>query len=262
MRPVLATRNLAVGYRGRVVLEEVTVEVGAGTLVAVLGRNGAGKSSLLRTVAGMQPAISGAVELSGRRLDRLTATDRARHIAVVLTDRGAIPSLSVRRVVEWGRYPHVGWSGRLSPDDHTAVDRALDAAGATPLADRLCDTLSDGEFQRVHVARALAQQPDVLLLDEPTAFLDAPSRVALMSTLRHLAAEHRVTVVVATHELDAALRVADVVWLIGDDRRLAVGAPSVILAAGQLAQTFGDATMASLSLEAYRSSGVRGGFHA
>jgi iron complex transport system ATP-binding protein len=260
--PVLATRKLAVGYRARVVLDDVTVEVGAGTLVAVLGRNGAGKSSLLRTIAGMQPAMSGFVELSGHRLDRLASTDRARRIAVVLTDRGAVPSLSVRRVVEWGRYPHVGWFGRLSPEDHGAVDRALSAAGATPLADRLCDTLSDGEFQRVHVARALAQEPDVLLLDEPTAFLDAPGRVALMSTLRQLAAEHRLTVIVATHELDAALRVADVVWLFGDDCRLTVGTPAAILAAGHLAHTFGDATMASLSLGADRSSGVQGGFHA
>src|SRR5262249_11763432 len=159
----------------------------AGELACVLGPNGIGKSTLLRTLAGMQPPLRGSVEVAGSDLHTLTGTELARRLAVVLTDRVDVRGLSVRRVVELGRYAYSDWRGRLGAQDRHAVDRALDAAGACHLAERDVGRLSDGERQRVMIARALAQQPQLLVLDEPTAFLDVPSRVELMSLLRRLA---------------------------------------------------------------------------
>jgi iron complex transport system ATP-binding protein len=236
----VVARNLSVGYRRptRVVIEGATVSADAGSFVAVLGANGAGKSTLLRTVAGLQAPLAGALELCSRPIAQLKVEERARLVAVVLTDRAPLPALTVRQIVEWGRYPHVGWAGRLSANDHNLVEDAMDAAGATALADRMCDSLSDGEFQRVHLARALAQQPDVLVLDEPTAFLDAPSRLMLMATLRRIAAAGR-TVIVATHELEAALDSADHVWLVTRDRRVRSGGPAAMRASGEIARAFG-----------------------
>jgi iron complex transport system ATP-binding protein len=216
----------------------VNLTVDTGALVAVLGANGSGKSTLLRTIAGLQPPIAGSLELCGRAVQSLTVEDRARLVGVVLTDRAPLPALTVRQVVEWGRYPHVGWAGRLSAADHAVVDSALEAADARGLAARLCDSLSDGEFQRVHLARALAQQPEVLVLDEPTAFLDLPSRLALMATLRRIADEGR-TVILATHELDAALDAASDVWLVTRDRHVQSGSPSSLRASGEIDRAFG-----------------------
>jgi iron complex transport system ATP-binding protein len=252
--PVLSAHALGIGYGGRSarpLIENLNAVVEGGTLVAVFGPNGAGKSSLLRTMAGMQAALSGHVAVEGVRIDRMRPLDRARCLAVVLTERQTVPALTVRRLVEWGRYPHLGWSGRLSVRDHVAVDRALEASGVAVLADRPCETLSDGEYQRAQIARALAQQPRVLILDEPTAFLDAPGRLALMSTLRRLASDDGLAVIVATHDVDPALRAASVVWLVGSSREggrgrpMRIGTAASLRAAGDLAWIVGEVPLAS-----------------
>lgn len=238
----LRTRDLAVGYRTRgarrAVLERVNLSVQAGELVCLLGPNGIGKSTLLRTLAKMQPALWGAVELDGAELGSITQAQLARRLGVVLTERVTVEALPVRRIVELGRYPHSGWFGRLTGEDRRVVDWAIDAVGARHLAGRDFSRLSDGEQQRVMIARALAQEPVLLVLDEPTAFLDVPSRVELMGLLRQLTREGPLAVVVSTHDLELALRTADLVWLIMPGGELVTGAPEDLILAGAIGEAF------------------------
>jgi len=215
---VLAARGLAVGYAGRrrrVVLDGVDAELNAGELVCLLGANGTGKSTLLRTLAGLQPALAGSVTLLGEELAGIPAAERARRLAVVLTEPVDAGLLSGYDLVALGRYPHTGWDGRLDPGDHAVVRWALEATATARFADRPVAELSDGERQRLVVARALAQEPAVLVLDEPTAFVDLPRRVELVSLLRALARECDLAVLLSTHDLDLALRWADTLWIAG-----------------------------------------------
>jgi iron complex transport system ATP-binding protein len=238
----LRTVDLAVGYRSRrasrVVLDQLNVAVRPGELVCVMGPNGAGKSTLLRTLARMQPAMSGVIELGGCDLRRLNQMELARRLSVVLTERLLVGALTGIHVVELGRYPHSGWLGRSSPRDREVVRWAIAVVGAEHLAARDYRTLSDGEQQRIMVARALAQEPLLLLLDEPTAFLDVPSRVELMGLLRRLARDQHLAVVVSTHDLDLALSSADTVWLIMPDGRLRTGTPEDLVADGRVEEAF------------------------
>lgn len=242
VQPALRARGLSVGYwtrrRPRAVLEHVDVSVMPGELVCLLGPNGIGKSTLMRTLARMQPALAGAVELGGVALDTLSGTELARRVGVVLTERVAVESLRVRQVVELGRYPHSGWLGGLGRRDHDVVAWALEAVHATHLADRDVARISDGERQRVMVARALAQEPLLLLLDEPTAFLDVPSRVELMGLLQRLTRHESLGVVMSTHDLELALHTADVLWLLMPDGRLTIGAPEDVIVSGALSRAF------------------------
>jgi iron complex transport system ATP-binding protein len=149
-----------------------------------------------------------------------------------------IGALTARRVVELGRYPYWDWSGRMRAADHEVVDWAIEAVGAGHLASRDSMSLSDGERQRFMIARALAQEPSILLLDEPTAFLDVPSRVELMGLLRRLAREENLAIVVSTHDLELALRMADTLWLVSPGNKLTVGTPEDIILAGTVAEAF------------------------
>lgn len=241
-RPALLTIDLDIGYRrrsrSRSVMRDLNLELERGDLVCLLGRNGTGKSTLLRTIAGMQPPLAGSVQLDGRPVATMSRMELAAHLSIVLTDRTAIGALTARRLVELGRYPHLGWSGKLDDDDLLAVDRALAHVGAEHLADRDSNELSDGERQRIMVARALAQDPVVLLLDEPTAFLDAPARVELLALLRQLARTERLAIVVSTHDLDLALRLADTLWLVSSDNQMEVGSPEDLVLSGRLASAF------------------------
>jgi iron complex transport system ATP-binding protein len=240
--PLLAAERLAVGYRRRrrrhPVLTALNLTVASGELVCVLGPNGIGKSTLLRTLAGLQRPLAGAVSVAGDILTRLTAFDRARLIGVVLPERIWVGALSARQMVALGRYAHCGWSGRLTPADFAIVDRAIEAVGAEHLAGRDCRELSDGERQKLNLARVLAQEPALIILDEPTAFLDVSARIELMSLMRRLTRERGTAVVASTHDLELAIRNADTAWLIGPDRRLHAGAPEDLVASGVVAEAF------------------------
>ncbi|MFE3555506.1 ABC transporter ATP-binding protein [Streptomyces sp. NPDC059193] len=243
----LATQGLAVGYRtrsprrrgaGRAVLSALDLQARAGELTVLLGPNGAGKSTLLRTLCGLLPPLDGRIRIGGADLAHQPPAALARRLAVVLTDRVDPGLLSVRELAGLGRHPHTGFTGRLTAADHAAVDWSLKAVGAEHLADRPAAELSDGERQRVLTARALAQEPEVVLLDEPTAFLDVPSRVALTVLLRDLARDKGLTVVVSTHDLELALRVADAVWLVDRGSRVHAGAPEDLIRSGAVAAAF------------------------
>ncbi|MEJ8277587.1 ABC transporter ATP-binding protein [Pseudonocardia spirodelae] len=243
----LVLRGLAVGHRdpsplrrdrARVVLDGVDAVAARGELTVLLGANGAGKSTLLRTLAGLQPALAGTAALDGTDLLGLRAAQRARRVGVVLTDRPDAGLLTGRDVVELGRLPHTGPAGLLGPADTEAVDAAIDAVRAGPLAGRPLARLSDGERQRIMVARALAQRPSLLLLDEPSAFLDVSSRVALLGLLRRLASESDLAVLLSTHDLEPALRLADRAWLLDGAGGLRTGTPAELASAGAVGAAF------------------------
>ena len=237
---MLSLRELTVGYHGTrgAVLSDLTFNVAAGSFVCVLGRNGAGKSTLMRTLAGLQRPLSGHAELDSRSISTLSARERARDISVVLTERLASAGLTVRDVVELGRQPFTGWHGELSETDRRAIEEALGMAGATKFIGRRFDDLSDGERQRAMIARAIAQTPKLMILDEITAFLDLPGRVEIMALLRRHARESRTIVLLSSHDLDLSLQLADTVWLLDGAGELHVGAPEALASQGLVGQAF------------------------
>lgn len=232
------TRGGLRGVRRHTVTEAVDAVARRGELTVLIGPNGAGKSTLIRTMCGLQPSLTGRIVLGEDDLAGMTADRLAQRVAVVLTDRVDAGLLSARELVGLGRTPHLGLGGRLSARDHEIVRWSLDEVGARELADRPAMQLSDGERQRVLTARALAQEPDLLVLDEPTAFLDVPSRVALMELLRRLARERDLAVLLSTHDLELALRVADHVWLMSPGGGFTSGTPEELALSGKIGDTF------------------------
>ena len=241
--PILVTEHLTLGYSqsrrpARIVTEDVNATLLPGELVCLLGPNGAGKSTLLRTLAGMQSPLGGSVRLMGEDVFRLDARELARRMSIVLTERVSAGSLSAYALVALGRHPYTDWTGRLRDEDEQIVRWAIDAVQARPLAGRSVAELSDGERQKIMIARALAQQPALMLLDEPTAFLDLPHRVEVMHILRQLAHEGGQAILLSTHDLDLALRHADRIWLLPPGGPLQVGAPEDLVLSGAFARTF------------------------
>lgn len=239
----LETRNLSTGYitsghRRTVVTGLINATLHPGQLTCLLGPNGAGKSTLLRTLAGFQPPLEGQILIDGSPLGSFTPPQLARTIGVVLTDRVSLANMSVRELVSLGRSPYTGFWGRLSADDLAVVDHAIALVGIGPLAARPVSGLSDGERQKTMIAKALAQQTPVIYLDEPTAFLDFPSKVEMLLLLRRLAREEGKTVFLSTHDVELALQVADTLWLIDKRLGVATGEPSALARGGVIARYF------------------------
>lgn len=241
--PILRTEHLTIGYPMRkeasvVVAEDIGVGLQQGELVCLLGPNGAGKSTLMRTLAGMQPLLNGRILLNNQDITTFTPKQLARHLSVVLTEPINAGMLTGWDLVTLGRHPYTSWSGKLTVVDETAVQQAISAVGAIHLAQRHVNTLSDGERQKIMIARALAQEPDIMLLDEPTAFLDLPRRVEIMHILRQLAWESQRAILLSTHDLDLALRNADKIWLMPTGGALQVGTPEELVLNGSFEAAF------------------------
>lgn len=209
--------NISIGYGTRVIQHDLSFMLPTGSMTALLGANGCGKSTLLRTLAGLQPALGGSYSLSTNSVSGLTSnseqSERSKLIALVLTERLSVESATVRDVVAMGRYPYTSFLGTLSASDRCIVSEAMEQVGVADLADTFYNDHSDGEKQRVLIAKALAQQTPVILLDEPTAHLDLPSRIKTLNLLRTIAHEQGKTILISTHELDLALRSTDYVLL-------------------------------------------------
>lgn len=219
---MITLKNLVVGYpdgrHTRQLNHAANEEARDGMLTCLIGANGAGKSTLLRTIAGFQLPLEGTVLLGGDDVRALSPRQRAERMAVVLTDRPDVMCTTVWEMVATGRAPFTGFWGRLSGKDRNIVTRSLRLVGIEWMADRTVASLSDGERQKVMIAKALAQQTPVVLLDEPTAFLDYPSRVEVMQLLLNIAHEEHKTVLLSTHDLDLALQTADRLWLFEKER--------------------------------------------
>lgn len=234
--------DLSTGYllKGgkRLVTQHITADLKAGELTCLLGPNGAGKSTLLRTMSAFQPALDGTMWLDGKPLESYTTSELAMRIGVVLTERPDLRGMRVRELVAMGRSPYTGFWGRLSTDDEMAVDEAIRQVGIRDLEERMVHTLSDGERQKVMIAKTLAQQTPIIFLDEPTAFLDFPSKVETMLLLRRLAREMKKIVFLSTHDLELALQTADRLWLLGKQTAIMIGTPHELAANGSLPRFF------------------------
>jgi iron complex transport system ATP-binding protein len=226
----LQTGYLAAGKKLPVSDNMPALEILSGQLICLLGPNGSGKSTLLRTLGGLQRPLAGSVVITGRT--DLSAAQLAQKISLVLTDRITGNNLDVYSLVALGRYPWSDWLGGLGESDRAAIERAIEATGIGALRDRKLHTLSDGENQKVMLARALAQDTPLLMLDEPTAHLDLPSRIRLMRLLHRLAGELDKGILLSTHELDLALQVADEVWLLEATGSLHKGTPEDLILNG------------------------------
>ena len=211
---MICFENLILGYGNRTLIESLSGEIKGGALTALVGRNGTGKSTLLRAIAGIGEAYEGKISLGGKDLQTLEPAALATTISFVTTDKVRTANLRSRDVVALGRAPYTNWIGRMQAQDSKIVDEALEAVGMSDYADKTMDRMSDGECQRIMIARALAQQTPIILLDEPTAFLDMPNRYELCSLLRRLAHEEQKCILFSTHELDIALELCDAVALI------------------------------------------------
>lgn len=206
--------SLTLGYGQGVLLDKVSADLNGGGLIALLGRNGSGKSTLLRTIAGLGKIKGGNILIDGKVLACLKPDELARTVSFVTTEKIRIPNLKCRDIVALGRAPYTNWIGRLQARDEEIVDGALELLGMSEYADRTMDQMSDGECQRIMIARALAQDTSVILLDEPTSFLDLPNRYELGILLRDLAHRQNKCVFFSTHELDIALTLCDSIALI------------------------------------------------
>jgi iron complex transport system ATP-binding protein len=242
-KTLLHARGLQTGYRSGSRKTIITggpldLKIHSGQLICLLGPNGAGKSTLLRTLAGLQPALAGNIEIAGAGTGRMTPAQLAKKVSLVLTDRVANNNLTVYSLVALGRYPYSGWLGLLNESDKTAIQWAIEVAGIGSFTHRKVHTLSDGESQKVMLARALAQDTPILMLDEPTAHLDLPSRIQLMRLLHRLARETHKGILLSTHELDLALQVAGEVWLLQTGGQLHRGAPEDLVLNGVFEAAF------------------------
>ncbi|MCG8412908.1 MAG: ABC transporter ATP-binding protein [Pseudomonadales bacterium] len=236
---MLELRDLASGYAGTkgVVVDPVSLTLEAGDFICVIGRNGAGKSTLMRTISGLQPALSGDALLAGQSIPTMSSQERAQSISVVTTDRVSSPGLLARDVIELGRQPYTNWRGQLTNEDISIVEEATYQAGAVTLAPKPFDSLSDGERQRVMIARALAQTSKVLVLDEITAFLDLPGRVEIMALLRRHARETGKIVLLSSHDLELSLELVGQLWIVHDGE-LSFGSPNTLITNGVIEQAF------------------------
>jgi iron complex transport system ATP-binding protein len=251
-KETIILKELSIGYHAkngtRTVAEGINAAIRQGELTCLLGANGVGKSTLLRTLSAFQPKLGGEIIIrsqeSGDRsqeIDTLTDKELSRMIGVVLTEKPDIRNMTVRELVALGRSPYTGFWGTLHDDDWQVVDEAIDAVRIDGLRERMVHTLSDGERQKVMIAKALAQQTPVIFLDEPTAFLDFPSKVEVMQLLRRLAIEAQKTIFLSTHDFELALQVADKLWLMetgvrSQESGVSIGTPRELAQNGALAR--------------------------
>lgn len=235
-------KGLSIGYGGKnstkVVAQEINTEIRRGELTCLLGANGVGKSTLLRTLCAFQPKLSGEIFILGKEIGQYTDQEIATTIGVVLTEKCDIRNMTVYELIAMGRSPYTGFWGKLNDEDVRIIDEAIQLVKIENLASRMMHTLSDGERQKAMIAKALAQQTPVIFLDEPTAFLDFPSKVEIMQLLHRLTRETDKTIFLSTHDLELALQIADKIWLMDKNKGISVGTPEDLAISGHLSGFF------------------------
>lgn len=235
---MLIVKDLVGGYSGDTVLHDLRLELQSGEVLALIGPNGSGKTSLLRAISGLLPRQRGEVRFHSTSLLSLSPRQRARQLAVVPQAAHLPPAFTVWETVSLGRTPHLNWLGQLGPKDEERIHWALEVTELTPLREHRVGELSGGEQQRVLLGRALAQDCPILLLDEPTAHLDLHHQVAFLTLIRRMAAENRLGVLIALHDLNLAALYADRLILLVNGRALASGSPSEVLTESHLQNAY------------------------
>lgn len=239
MEPYLYTARLAVGYGGKPLIENICLHVRRGEIMTLIGPNGAGKSTILKTLARQLTPMAGAVYLDKQALGQMAEKELAQRLSIVTTERIDPELMTCRDIVSTGRYPYTGRLGLLRAEDRTIVENALAQVHAGELAELPFAQVSDGQRQRVLLARALCQQPDVILLDEPTSFLDIHHKLELLDILKNLVRQQRLAVVMSLHELDLAQRVSDIVVCVEKSGALRMGPPEQIFTEENIRALYG-----------------------
>ena len=234
---MIELRDITLSFGSRTLVANASARFECGEMTALLGRNGAGKSTLLRAIASLGRLQGGAIAIKGRDITDLRSVELARMLAFVNTERVQVEAMTAYDLVAVGRSPHTDWSGRLTTHDHEVVEHSMQVAGIEHLAERYVETLSDGECQRVMIARALAQETPAILLDEPTSYLDMPNRYELCTLLSRLAHDEGKCVIFSTHELDIALTLADNIALV-DNPQLLYMSTDEMIASGNIERLF------------------------
>lgn len=246
--PLLHTAGLSIGYRTgkqlRTLASGLQLDMYPGQLICLLGPNGSGKSTLIRTLSGLQEKLSGRVEIEGEDISGMKPVHMARKLSMVLTEKVQAGNLDAYTVIGLGRYPYTGWKGTLEEADKRVIDNAIRMTRTEAFAGRKIHQLSDGERQRVMLARALAQDTPVIILDEPTAYLDLPNRISLMRLLHQLSRTTGKAILLSTHDLELALQTADQLWLLNLNGQLLQGVPEDLVLNGSFEAAFftGDST--------------------
>lgn len=242
MNSTIEITNLSTGYKtkkgDKIISQGLTASLNTCELTCLLGPNGAGKSTLLRTLAGFQPGMGGSIEIINRKLSDYKSAELAKIISIVLTDNSGIKNMTAFDVIAMGRSPYTGFWGKLGERDKVIIEKCLNWVGIKDLAERKMQTLSDGERQKVMIAKAIAQETPIIFLDEPTAFLDYPSKVQMMLLLHRLAKALKKTIFLSTHDLEHALQVADQVWLLDKEKGLCAGSPEDLSREGKIEEYF------------------------
>lgn len=244
---MITLQDLTIGYRqkdnNKVVAEHINAQIEAGVLTCLIGPNGVGKSTLLRTLSAFQPPLGGQIVISkeddaDKGVDIATLTDKqlAKMIGVVLTTKPDVQNMTVEEMVALGRSPYTGFWGRLRDEDKVIVEESIQMVGIESLKERMVQTLSDGERQKMMIAKALAQQTPVIFLDEPTAFLDYPSKVDMLQLLHQLSRETHKTIFLSTHDLELALQITDTLWLMQPQEAPVIGTPRQLADNGALSR--------------------------
>lgn len=242
-KSVLSIKSLEIGYiNGKphrtIVADHLNLNLYEGEFICLVGPNGAGKSTLLRTLTGLQPALGGEICLNGKELQKYSGKELANEVSVVLTSPIEVGAMTVNELVAMGRFPFTGMFDRMTEHDWQIVHESLALVGMLGFEERMVHRLSDGERQKVMIARALAQEPRLLVLDEPTAYLDLPGRVSIMNLLHELATVHGRTVLTSTHDLDLAMRSADQFWLMASNGHILQAAPEDLVLSGDFQRVF------------------------
>ena len=241
---ILETKNLTVGYRHRssrsIILEGLNLSLPKGKIICLLGANGTGKSTLMRSLAGVQPPLDGEIRLEGKNLKQFTSKALSKKISIVLTEKISGTRLSGYQMLSLGRYPYLGWLGLLKEEDYKHINEVVKMLGIASLVKKQIAELSDGERQKVMIARAIVQDTPIIMLDEPTAFLDLPNRVDIMNLLRRIAHQTSKTILMSSHDLELSLQIADIIWLLEKQGTLKTGIPEDLILDGSFERSFAD----------------------
>lgn len=238
IRDTVNIQNLVIGYKDKTVASDITTCIRSGELTCLLGANGVGKSTLLRTLSAFQPKLDGKINILGKEIENYSDRDTATTIGVVLTEKCDVRNMSVQELIGMGRSPYTGFWGKLSNTDQQIIEESIELVKIHHLSERMVHTLSDGERQKVMIAKALAQQTPVIFLDEPTAFLDFPSKVEIMQLLHTLTRKAQKTIFLSTHDLELALQIADKIWLMDKNKGITTGTPEDLAISGDLSSFF------------------------
>jgi len=244
---LLHTNKLDIGYvsgqKNTVIQSSLNLQLKAGELICLIGPNGVGKSTLLKTLGRLMPPVSGDIVLGETSLKHINQYELAKKIGLVLTAHADVPHIRVIDMISMGRYPYTGLLGNLSKQDLEIVEQVAETVGLQSLLERPFAELSDGERQKVMIAKALAQKTPVMLLDEPTAFLDFPTKASLLIMLRKLAREQNIGIILSTHDIELALKTADKLWLFPRHQQVVSGCPEDLVLQGVIQKVFQNSVM-------------------